>query len=382
MSSVSEGQCVLVQRSTHCPCMLALQVALTLIVLLVAYVLQQRFTPFVLVPEAQDGAATRQVRRRGVVSASGGRDGGDAVVVDSTSGRTADALQPSAGIQRRVSRMVGSVAGLSTVMAANRHIRTLASRAARLLRQALCDYNNLESTFLISAELILLSGMVFYSRGFPKGSVGYVLLTVVVAVLIVSCSVTFAALVVAEVYRSFRDAAQHDALRQLEVERNEHAMLKKQGTVQQRGGGGGRGHSDSWLATPASVTGDGPGAQPVDAVISFNPMNDMGPQPRPDRGVRAARAAAASWHRASVAAGKTQARRSVHDGGSDAGVADPRRTSRAAAFAIAAIQAKRHADPSSREWVKSLQVAPYSASASASAPTTVRSGRHGDHGDD
>jgi hypothetical protein len=119
----------------------------------------------------------------------------------------------------------------------------------------------------------------------------------------------------------------------------------------------------------------------MDAVVSFNPMNVMRSQPRSDRGVGAARAAAASWQRSAVAVGKTQARRSVHGGGDGAstdttGLVEPRRTSRAAAFAIAAIQAKRHADPSSRVWVKAL------ASYSSSAPTTVRSARQGGRGDD
>jgi ABC-type polysaccharide/polyol phosphate export permease len=45
-----------------------------------------------------------------------------------------------------------------------------------------------ESTFLVASIVVLMLGMVFASKGFLPGSVGYVLLNVVAAVVIVgSC---------------------------------------------------------------------------------------------------------------------------------------------------------------------------------------------------
>jgi hypothetical protein len=284
---------------------------------------------------------------------------------------------------RHLSDMVGSVKGFSAIVAARRRVGTVVTYLAALGRKALSDYNNLESTFLISAELILLSGMVFYSRGFAKGSVGYVLLTVVVAVLIVSCSVTFATLVVAEVYRSFRDAAQHEALRQLEVERNEHAMLQKQSTARQRGGkagggggggggdggggggGGGDGSGDNEGASPTIVArnceGAGvPSTSDEASVVRAGSPSD-GARATVGRGAAGLKATAASWQRAAAAVGTMQPRRVGGGGNGDGSGA-----SRAAAVAIAAMQPQKGAD-SSRVWVKAL------ASYSANAPMTVRS---------
>lgn len=51
---------------------------------------------------------------------------------------------------------------------------------------------------------MLLVGLVFTSRGFVPGSVGYVLLTIVAAALIIVSVGVFAALLCFEVYRSVK----------------------------------------------------------------------------------------------------------------------------------------------------------------------------------
>lgn len=59
-----------------------------------------------------------------------------------------------------------------------------------------------QSAFLISSVVILMTGLVFMSRGFSSGSVGYNAMTAVVAVLVVVSVVAFVAFVGFEVYRS------------------------------------------------------------------------------------------------------------------------------------------------------------------------------------
>jgi membrane protein implicated in regulation of membrane protease activity len=147
----------------------------------------------------------------------------------------------------------------------------------KLTRVLLRDYNNLESTFLITAILILLSGMVFLSGGFPAGSVGYVLMTVIVAFVIITCVTTFVALLAFELYKSFRDSERHEAERREEADRME-ALLREQGSVgrtrqpvrdssgvvrsgvvRSHGGGRGRGRRGGGGSTVAEGDGGGGG---------------------------------------------------------------------------------------------------------------------------
>jgi hypothetical protein len=61
-----------------------------------------------------------------------------------------------------------------------------------------------ESAFLLSSMAVLMLGMVFASHGLHPGSVGYVLMNIVAAVIIVGSTGTFVVLLVFEVYRSVK----------------------------------------------------------------------------------------------------------------------------------------------------------------------------------
>jgi hypothetical protein len=65
-----------------------------------------------------------------------------------------------------------------------------------------CVTQLLESGFLISSSCVLLSGMVFSSRGFPPGSVGYQFLVVICITIIFVATATFTGLLGFEMYRS------------------------------------------------------------------------------------------------------------------------------------------------------------------------------------
>jgi hypothetical protein len=102
--------------------------------------------------------------------------------------------------------------------------RVLAAMFRTALYTGVVDYNHLESSFLISAVTILMLGMVFSSKGFQPGSVGYNMLTFVTAALIVASSVIFASLLSFEVYRSLKLSTLDAVARQLEVARAETAL--------------------------------------------------------------------------------------------------------------------------------------------------------------
>ena len=73
--------------------------------------------------------------------------------------------------------------------------RVLMSFRRRLRASTATSSNTLESTFLITAMLVLMAGMVFISGGFSVGSVGYSVLTWVVTVIVVLSTCCFLALV-------------------------------------------------------------------------------------------------------------------------------------------------------------------------------------------
>lgn len=61
-----------------------------------------------------------------------------------------------------------------------------------------------ESAFLLASVAVLVLGMVFASKGFAPGSVGYIVLIVVTAALIVCSAGAFIVLLVFEVFRSIK----------------------------------------------------------------------------------------------------------------------------------------------------------------------------------
>ncbi len=61
-----------------------------------------------------------------------------------------------------------------------------------------------ERAYLVTSITVLLLGMMFTSRGFPPGTIGYNILSVVTAVLIVASVTVFVVLLCFEVYRSIR----------------------------------------------------------------------------------------------------------------------------------------------------------------------------------
>jgi hypothetical protein len=194
-------------------------------VLYVSYILQQRFLPFV--PTVEKARAQAKRRRSAILTVDQANVHALALRKLSSAAKAgysteaAMAADVSSARQRR-SSMVHGVTNL------RKELRQLAT-------SVLQDYNNLESTFLITALMILLSGMVFLSRGFPPGSVAFFVMTVLVAVVIVSCVAAFVALLSYEVFRSFRDARLHAQERQVEADRMEQLLLSQGSSARRRG---------------------------------------------------------------------------------------------------------------------------------------------------
>ncbi len=64
-----------------------------------------------------------------------------------------------------------------------------------------------ESSFLVTSVVVLMTGMLFTSKGFSSDSVGYLLMNVVSAVGIVGVTLVFLCLLTFEVYRSIKVGA-------------------------------------------------------------------------------------------------------------------------------------------------------------------------------
>jgi hypothetical protein len=92
------------------------------------------------------------------------------------------------------------------------------------MQRVMADYNNLESTYLITALLVLIAGMVFQSNGFPEGTPGYHIVSALVALIIIFATLSFILLLGVELYKSFRDAELHAALRASEAASVEAAL--------------------------------------------------------------------------------------------------------------------------------------------------------------
>ena len=67
----------------------------------------------------------------------------------------------------------------------------------------------LEAGLLLSATLILLSGMIFSSAAFPRGSFGYVLLVVIVFFVLIGSISWFVVTLSVEIYRALKYAVVH-----------------------------------------------------------------------------------------------------------------------------------------------------------------------------
>lgn len=57
---------------------------------------------------------------------------------------------------------------------------------------------------MLTSIAVLLLGMVFTSRGFPPGTLGFVVMNIVTATVIVASVLAFAVLLCFEVYRSIK----------------------------------------------------------------------------------------------------------------------------------------------------------------------------------
>lgn len=84
-----------------------------------------------------------------------------------------------------------------------------------------------ESAFLVTSVLVLELGMVFSSRGFPPGTVGYVLLNIITAAIILGSAASFIILLAFEVYRSIKLAVAYEQARKVEMAMEEERLLQK-----------------------------------------------------------------------------------------------------------------------------------------------------------
>jgi hypothetical protein len=203
-----------------------LQAALGVMVLFTSYVLQQRFSPFIILQDELTATVEKRRRRSAFATLTAAEEEAYRLANrrKAREARAADAAVASPSrraMARRAKR--------------RRNPRAVAAMAAKWIRHRLdvvmSDYNLLESGFLISAVLILISGMVFASGGFRAGSVPYNMLTTIVTVLILGSVFSFFVLLSVEVYKSFRDASLHDRQRKTEADRVEATMME-----QSRGG--------------------------------------------------------------------------------------------------------------------------------------------------
>ena len=212
----------------------SLQASVAASVLFISYILQQRLAPFLVddATRAQLDHANSDAVVTSTLSRNSGLDSGIITVKSGNgptgSGSVHEEVPMIAPSQRQCVRPA-AVTGTGSDCAARsrsgsfRDSRVVRRCAARMPAR-LPDYNSLESTFLVAAMLILLAGIVFVSDGFAVGSLGYNILTWVIAVVIGSATAAFASLVVVEVYRSIRYHHVHVADRKREADTVERAM--------------------------------------------------------------------------------------------------------------------------------------------------------------
>jgi hypothetical protein len=199
---------------------LPLQAALGVMVLFTSYIMQQRFSPFIILQDDLSKVVKQRRRRSALTTFSSEEDARRAARIIA---RGADP-DPSALSSAR--RYVSARRAKP-----ERRAQSVSATASKWIRHrvesVMADYNSLESGFLISAVLILISGMVFASGGFHPGSVPYNMLTTIVTVLILGSVLSFFVLLFVEVYKSFRDASLHDEQRKSEADRVEATLLQQ-----------------------------------------------------------------------------------------------------------------------------------------------------------
>ncbi len=200
--------------------MAVVQATLCAVVLFTAYVLQQRFAPFLSLRAFNE--AVKSVAEQGKPAPSK-RVAGAAHALWAGSHGPRPGVQPRRRQPQRRKSSWFEPDAADIARLRNGHVldRLRLSNASVLvgvvMQRVMEDYNHLESTYLVSGMLVLLAGLVFNGRGFPAGSVPYHFLTAAVAFIVISATVTFVVLIAVELYKSFRDADLHAALRAAEA---------------------------------------------------------------------------------------------------------------------------------------------------------------------
>jgi hypothetical protein len=223
-------------------CGCAFQASLSVSLMFTSYILQQRYSPFLLL---------RTVAVSAVVPKGSSKPATNARVADSfnwalnTSShhRIVEYANPIHARAAAASAIAakGNIVTVtrshwpSRIVRARTRIRVAIAPAAVWLKElharvfgvGAMNYNHLENAFLVCSILILLSGMVFTSRGFAPESVGFVILTAVVAVVVIMSTVTFMTMVGVEVFRSFKNARLYEVARQVEIDAIEKRLRDK-----------------------------------------------------------------------------------------------------------------------------------------------------------
>jgi hypothetical protein len=207
------------------PCVACpLQAALCVVVLFIAYVLQQRLVPFLSLRAFNNAVKTAAGRLKpassnGPLAAGAAQSPGLMVSRPRVHGDKGRARR-TAG-RRKSTWFEPDPEDIARLRNANVRERLRLHNAlvfvGVVMQRVMEDYNHLESTYLISGMLVLLAGLVFNGGGFRVGSVPYHLLTAAVAGIVVFATVAFVVLLAVELYKSFRDAALHAAMRTAEA---------------------------------------------------------------------------------------------------------------------------------------------------------------------
>lgn len=191
------------------------QASVTIALLFLAYVLHVRYQPFLPVKSVSRKFATMGAKRRGgqvlrQLPAQLAAEDADKSAADGPQGAGhSSSSAPSSSGQGPKRRQSESTS-------ASRMVQLSLQARSRLL-SFVVDYNTLESSFLISSMFILLGGMVFSSAAFKRGSVAYVILTVLVTAMIVISTSVFVYLLVFEVFRAIRYSSLHRAAAEAEA---------------------------------------------------------------------------------------------------------------------------------------------------------------------
>ena len=151
--------------------------------------------------------------------------------------------------------------------------RALASLALQSSAIRVIDYNRLESTFVMTAMFVLLSGMVFNSTAFANGSPPYILMTVIVCGIIICTVLAFVGLITFEVYRAIRYSGLHAVARTIESATIELRLLNAGKTA----GDG----SSRLLRADSSKRGKVPSSSPARSELLVPGVDGISPPPPP-----------------------------------------------------------------------------------------------------